>query len=57
MNEIKKKKQLKARKLCNIFKFFDYLTSVNDSNYNYISPDEIKLGKGNANKLEARFLD
>ena len=57
MNEIKKKKQLKARKLGNIFKFFDHLTSVNDSNYNYISPDEINLGKGNASKLEARFLD
>ena len=62
MNEIKKKKLLKERKLCNIFRFIDDLTFIKDSrgfetNYFNIHSEETELGKETSNKFEASFLD
>ena len=53
---------IKARKLCNIFRFIDDLNSINDggefeSNYSNIYPEELQQGKENADKHEASFLD
>ena len=58
MNELKKSDLIKARKLCNIFRF----NSINDdgefeSNYSNIYPEELQLGKENTDKHEASFLD
>ena len=52
MNELKKNDLIKARKLCNIFRFIDDLNSINDggefkSNYSNIYPEELQLGKEN----------
>ena len=49
---------IKTRKLCNIFRFIDDLTSIYDggefeSNYYNIYPKELQLGK--ENKHEATF--
>ena len=57
MNELKKNDLIKARKLCNIFRFIDDLNSINDggefeSNYSNIYPEELQL-----DKHEASFLD
>ena len=62
MNELKKNGLIKARKLCNIFRFIDDLNSINDggefeSNYSNIYPEELQLGKENTDKHEASFLD
>ena len=53
---------IKARKLCNIFRFIDDLNSINgsgefESNYSNIYPEELLLGKENTDKHEASFLD
>ena len=61
-NELKKYDLIKARKLCNIFRFIDDLNSINDggefeSNYSNIYPEELQLGKENTDKHEASFLD
>ena len=62
INQLKMNDLIKARKLCNIFRFIDDLNSVNDSrefesNYSNIYPEELHLGKENPNKHEASFLD
>ena len=62
MNELKKSDLIKARKLCNIFRFIDDLNSINDggefeSNYSNIYPEELQLGKESTDKHEASFLD
>ena len=62
MNELKKNDLVKARKLCNIFRFIDDLNSINDvgefeNNYSNIYPDELQLGKENTNEHEASFMD
>ena len=62
MNELKKNDLIKARKLCNIFRFIDDLNSINDggefeSNYSNIYPEELQLGKENTDKHETSFLD
>ena len=62
MNELKKNGLIKARKLCNIFRFIDDLNSINDggefeSNYSNICPEELQLGKENTDKDEVSFLD
>ena len=62
MNELKKKDLIRARKLCNIFRFIDDLNAINDAgefenNYQHIYPEELELGKENSNNLDASFLD
>ena len=62
MNQLKKNDLIKARKLCNIFRFIDDLNSINgsgefESNYSNIYPEELLLGKENTDKHEASFLD
>ena len=62
MNELKKNDLIKARKLCNIFRFIDDLNSINyggefESNYSNIYPAELQLGKENTDKHETSFLD
>ena len=62
MNELKKNDLIKARKVCNIFRFIDDLNSINDggefeSNYYNIYPEELQLGKENTDKHQASFLD
>ena len=61
-NELKKNDLIKARKLCNIFRFIDDLNSINDggefkSNYSNIYPEELQLGKESTDKHETSFLD
>ena len=46
MNELKKNNLIKARKLCNIFRFIDDLNSINgggefESSYSNIYPEEL----------------
>ena len=62
MNELKKNDLIKARKLYNIFRFIDDLSSINDggkfeSNYSSIFAAELQLCKENTDKHEAIFLD
>ena len=62
MNKVKKKDLIKARKLCNMFRFIDDLNSINDggkfeSSYSNIYPEELQLGKENTDKHESSFLD
>ena len=62
MNEIKNNDLIKAKKLCNIFRFIDDLNSISDrgefeSCFSKIYPEELKLGKENPDKREASFLD
>ena len=62
MNELKKNDLIKARKLCNIFRFIDDLNSINDggefeSSFSKIYPEELQLGKENTDKNESSFLD
>ena len=62
MNELKKNDLIKARKLCNIFRFINDLRSISDgeefeSNYSNIYPEELQLGKENTDKHETIFLD
>ena len=60
--ELKKNELAKTRKLCNIFRFIDDLHSINDggvfeSTYLNIYHKELQLGKENADKQEASFLN
>ena len=62
INELKKNDLIKARKLCNIFRFIDDLNSINDggefeSNFSKIYPEELQLSKENNDKQEASSLD
>ena len=63
MNKLKKNDLIKARKLCNIFRFIDDLSSINDGNWEFESSysniylEELQLGKENTDKHEASFLD
>ena len=65
MNKLKKKKKndlIKARKLCNIFRFIDDLNSINDgrefeSSHSNTYPEELQLAKENTNKHEVSFSD
>ena len=62
MNELRKNDLIKARKLCNIFRFINDLNSIDDggefeSNYSNIYPEELQLGKENTDKHETSFLD
>ena len=62
MNELKKNDLIKARKLCNIFRFIVDLNSINDGgefkrNYATIYPEELQLGKEITDKYETSFLD
>ena len=62
MNKVKKNDLIKAKKLCNIFRFIDDLNSINDggefeSNYSNVYPEELQLGKENTDKHEASLLD
>ena len=62
MKDLKRKDLIKARKLCNLFRFIDDLSALNDSgeferNTLNIYPEELELGKENQNDLEATFLD
>ena len=62
MNELKKNDLIKARKLCNIFRFVNDLNSINDggkfeSSYSNIYPEELHLDKENTDKYEASFWD
>ena len=61
MNDLKKNNLIKARKLCNIFRFIDDLNTINDggefeSSYSNIYT-ELQLGKEYTDKHEASFLD
>ena len=52
INKLKKSDLIKARKLCNIFRFIHDLNSINDggefkSNYSNIYPEELQLSKEN----------
>ena len=62
MNELKRKDLIRARKLCNIFRFIDDLNAVNDAGefekyFQDIYPEELELGKENSSNLEASLLD
>ena len=62
MDELKKNDLIKAKKLCNIFRFIDDLNSINDggefeSNFSKTYPEELQLSKENTDKHEASFLD
>ena len=62
MNELRKNDLIKARKLCNIFRFINDLNSIDDggefeSNYSNIYPEELQLDKENTDKHETNFLD
>ena len=62
MNELKKNDLLKARKLCNTFRFIDDLNSINDgrefeNNFSKIYPEELQLSNENTDKHEASYLD
>ena len=52
INELKKSDLIKARQLCNIFRFIGDLNSINDdgefqSSCSNICPEELQLGKEN----------
>ena len=62
MNELKKNDLIKARKLCNIFRFINNLNAINDggefgSNYSNMYPDKLQLGNESNDKRETSFLD
>ena len=62
MDELQKNDLIKARKLCNIFRFIDDLNPINDSgalesSYSNIYPEELQQGKESPDKHEASFLD
>ena len=53
---------IKARNLCNIFRFIDDFNSTNDggkigSSYSNIYPEKLQLGKENNDKNEASYSD
>ena len=56
IQELKKNDLIKARKLCNIFRFVDGLNSINDvgefeTNYCSIYSEELELDKENNDKI------
>ena len=60
-NELKKKDLIRARKLCNIFRFIDDLNAINDAgefekHFQDIYPEELELGKENSSNIEASFF-
>ena len=62
MDSLKKKDLIRARKFCNMFRFIDDLSAINDGGdfdniYKDIYPAELELGKENINNNEASFLD
>ena len=62
MNEIKKNGIIKARKLCNIFRFINNLNSINDGGgfetiYCNIYPKEFECSNESTYKHDAIFLD
>ena len=58
MNELKKSDPIKARKLCNIFRYIDDLNSINDGGeFSKIHHEELQLNRENTDKDEASFLD
>ena len=62
MNEVKKNDLIKAKKRCHIFRFINYLNTINDggrfeSSYYNIYPEELQLGKENTAKYDASSLD
>ena len=62
MNEPKKNGLIKAKKLCNIFRFINDLNTINDGgefegSYSNIYRGELQLVKENTNKHKANFLD
>ena len=62
MNSLKQNDQIRARKLCNLFRLTDDLNVINDggelgNNFMVIYPEELQLNKENSNNLEASFLD
>ena len=61
MNKLKKNDPVKARKLCNIFRFVDDLICINDdgefkNSYFSIYPGELNLDKKSVDKNEASVL-
>ena len=57
MNELKKNDLIRARKLCNIFRFIGDWNSINDGgeferNYSNMYLKELQLGKENTDKHE-----
>ena len=62
INSVKKHDLIRARSLCNIFRFIDDLSVFNDDkefekNFKDIYPKELELTKENCNNSEATFLD
>ena len=61
MNELTKNDLIKARKLCNIFRFIDDLNSINDDGGNgkavILISEEFQLGKESTDKHEVSFYD
>ena len=62
INEIKRTDLIRARKLCNIFRFIDDLSTFNDNgefelHCHDIYPVELELGKESNNIYQANFLD
>ena len=62
INSVKKHDFIRARRLCNIFRFIDDLSVFNDDkefekNIKEIYPKELELTKENSNNPEASFLD
>ena len=61
MNELKKNFLMKARKICNIFRFSNDLHPINDggefeSNFSKICPEELQLGKENTDKHKIFYI-
>ena len=61
MSELTKNDLIKARKLCNIFRFIDDLNSINDDGGNgkavILISEELQLGKESTDKHEVSFYD
>ena len=62
IKSIKKNDLIRARRLCNIFRFIDDLSVINDAeefenNFKHIYPKELELTKENVNYSEVSFLD
>ena len=61
MSELTKNDLIKARKLCNIFRFIDDLNSISDDGGNgkavILISEELQLGKESTDKHEVSFYD
>ena len=61
MSELTKNDLIKARKLCNIFRFIDDLNSINDDGGNgkvvILISEELQLGKESTDTHEVSFYD